>query len=163
MQLLLVLLGALALFWVVSALSRELTPDVRRRLLGGLAVLLVLVGVVLALRLGAHWLALAGAGVWTVLRRLVPWLVRLAPLGFKHWSARRRASGPHDHRAPGGPPASGMSRAEALEVLGLDEGASNAEVLQAYKRLIQQVHPDKPGGSQYLASKVNQAKSVLLA
>jgi preprotein translocase subunit Sec63 len=55
-----------------------------------------------------------------------------------------------------------MSRAEALDVLGLAEGASREDILDAYKRLIRKVHPDAPGGSGYLASKLNQAKQTLL-
>ena len=58
-------------------------------------------------------------------------------------------------------PASGMSRAEALSVLGLQEGASEEAIRAAHRRLMQQIHPDK-GGSNYLAAKINQAKDVLL-
>jgi hypothetical protein len=54
-----------------------------------------------------------------------------------------------------------MSRAEALKVLGLSEGASEDDIRAAHRRLILQNHPDK-GGSDYLASKVNEAKDVLL-
>lgn len=59
-------------------------------------------------------------------------------------------------RAPDG----SMSRREALEILGLDDSASAADVQQAHKKLMQRLHPDR-GGSNYLAAKVNQAKSVL--
>jgi len=55
-----------------------------------------------------------------------------------------------------------MTRAEALDVLGLKEGASLEEMQAAYKNLIKKVHPDAPGGSGYLASKLNQAKQTLL-
>jgi DnaJ-domain-containing protein 1 len=55
-----------------------------------------------------------------------------------------------------------MTRAEALEVLGLSEGASRKDVQAAYKALIRKVHPDAPGGSGYLATKLNQAKQTLL-
>ena len=55
-----------------------------------------------------------------------------------------------------------MTRAEALEVLGLAEGASREDILAAYKKLIRKVHPDAPGGSGYLASKLNQAKQTLV-
>lgn len=55
-----------------------------------------------------------------------------------------------------------MSREEALAVLELREGASKEEILKAYRDLMRKVHPDTPGGSTYLASKVNQAKRVLL-
>ena len=54
-----------------------------------------------------------------------------------------------------------MLRAEALSVLGLQEGANADDIRAAHRRLIQQTHPDK-GGSDYLAAKINQAKDVLL-
>jgi hypothetical protein len=59
------------------------------------------------------------------------------------------------------PPPSTMSRAEALRVLGLQEGATEEEIRAAHRRLIMQAHPDK-GGSDYLASKINEAKDILL-
>lgn len=54
-----------------------------------------------------------------------------------------------------------MSRREALEILGLDDNASPTDIQQAHKKLMQRLHPDR-GGSNYLAAKVNQAKSVLM-
>ena len=54
-----------------------------------------------------------------------------------------------------------MTRAEALDVLGLDDGASEQDIKDAHHRLIGGLHPDH-GGSTYLAAKINQAKDVLL-
>ena len=54
-----------------------------------------------------------------------------------------------------------MSKAEALEVLGLLPDATASEINEAHQRLMQIVHPDR-GGSQYFAVKVNQAKETLL-
>jgi len=51
---------------------------------------------------------------------------------------------------------------EAYDILGLEQGATKKEITQAHKSLMTQFHPDK-GGSNYLASKVNEAKRVLLA
>jgi hypothetical protein len=55
----------------------------------------------------------------------------------------------------------GLSRQEALEVLGLDAGADEAAIRAAHKRLLGLVHPDH-SGSAYLAKKVEQARDTLL-
>jgi hypothetical protein len=54
-----------------------------------------------------------------------------------------------------------MTRSEAFAVLGLAEGAGNAEIQAAHRRLIQRVHPDV-GGSADLAARINRAKDILL-
>jgi hypothetical protein len=54
-----------------------------------------------------------------------------------------------------------MSREEALEILGLDEGADEKTIKAAYHRLMANVHPDR-GGTSYLAAKINEAKDILL-
>ena len=55
----------------------------------------------------------------------------------------------------------GMSREEALKVLGLQEGASEEDVRAAHRKLMMQNHPDR-GGSDYIAAKINEARDVLL-
>jgi hypothetical protein len=83
---------------------------------------------------------------------------------FEAWLDRSKAGWREGwNAAPGGAaaPSAAMSRAEALAVLGLKEGASAEEVRAAHRRLMKEFHPDR-GGSDYLAAKINQAKDILL-
>jgi hypothetical protein len=71
----------------------------------------------------------------------------------------REAGKAHDHTAAGAGDA--MTRDEAFEILGLAPGATEAEIREAYRRLMLKIHPDV-GGSAYFAAKLNRARDVLL-
>lgn len=87
---------------------------------------------------------------------LEAWLERAHP----EWREQAGA-GTAGGRAAGRAPHGRMTPAEALEVLGLHEGATEAEIRSAHRRLMRAAHPDQ-GGSDWLAARLNEARDVLL-
>ncbi|KAA8495645.1 Mitochondrial import inner membrane translocase subunit TIM14-1 [Porphyridium purpureum] len=69
---------------------------------------------------------------------------------------------PRIPRAYQGPFEADMTRAEALKVLGIREGASRDAIRDSHRRLMRLNHPDT-GGSPALATKINEAKDFLLS
>lgn len=89
---------------------------------------------------------------------LLPLLILLLPY-LRPWL--RRLDGEQGHRPEREHPQAAMSRTQALEILGLEDGATPGEIRQAHRRLMQKLHPDV-GGSSFLATQVNRARAILL-
>ncbi|WP_075996225.1 DnaJ domain-containing protein [Salaquimonas pukyongi] len=86
---------------------------------------------------------------------LEAYLDRRMPLWREH-------ADPHGAEGERSAPASGtMTKQEAYQILGLEPGASPAEIRKAWRKLMKSVHPDS-GGTEFLAAKINAAKDVLL-
>ena len=142
------LLGAvvlLLLYMLAGSLRRLKASALRLALLAGLFAVAILAGVIFILS-GRYGLA-APAGA------LALWVMRAYLL-----ARQIRSSGQSAENKPRNAP---MSRAEALDILGLEEGASEADIEEAYKTLIMKNHPDQ-GGTDWLAARLNEARSVLL-
>ena len=89
-------------------------------------------------------------------------LVMLGPLIWS-WIGLAKPQGTPKSGTTRPPPwrSGAMSRAEAMEVLGVPANSSKADIQAAYIRLMQAAHPDR-GGSDWLAARINQARDVLL-
>jgi hypothetical protein len=74
------------------------------------------------------------------------------------WRDRVGAEPGAQHAAAG---SASMSAQEARDILGVAGSASRDEIVTAHRKLMLKLHPDR-GGSTYLATKVNQAKKLLL-
>lgn len=142
-------LGAIFVLFALLSLSASTGAAGKKRsidtLIGG-----VLVGaVVFALsRVGLGWVGIVLALLWSAARR---------------WSPSARGPAPAGEEPPRAGPARGkrMTREEALAVLGLTPGVSREQIRAQYRRLMKKVHPDQ-GGTTYLATRLNEAKDVLL-
>ena len=141
----LLLAACLGTAWWFSRQKTENAAHMVRIILGSGAVI---AGVIMSLR-GA--VVLGGP-------------IGLFGLGMLGQAVRRdrRQRGKNDgHRAPprGG---SGMSLAEAREILDVDASADADTIRQAHRRLMKKLHPDTGEGSAALARQVQEARDVLL-
>ncbi|MBV8091418.1 MAG: DnaJ domain-containing protein [Alphaproteobacteria bacterium] len=90
-------------------------------------------------------------------RLLEAYLDRLHP-NWREELAGERASGSTGGARPAG---ADMTVEEAYAILGLAPGADPEAIKEAHRRLMIKLHPDH-GGSDYLATKINRARDVLL-
>lgn len=163
LQSILLILLIIGGFWGYQKIKR-LDPKARRRMLlrsaiGGLVLMLIMMAVTGRM----HWLfALIGA--------LLPFMRGVLGIGMQFlplWLRRRQQQPGEGQRQTHNPaPQSAMDAKEAQDILGLKGDLSRGDITvdmvnDAHRRLIQKLHPDR-GGNDYLASRVNLARDLLL-
>ena len=87
-------------------------------------------------------------------------MIKLVVLGALALLAYRLVTNrwPWEPRRPGG---RSMARTQARVLLGVGETASREEIIDAHRRLVAQIHPDK-GGTSELVHEANSARDLLL-
>ncbi len=163
-RILLLLLPAMLIYLLMRGF-KKLRPEQYRvwsKRLGWILLALLLLILLGSGKLNAIF-ALIGVGI-AFLVRLIPVILNYAPQLHRLWQIFGKGPQSQNSQQQNAqrPVRNGrMSQAEALDVLGLKPGASRQEIIDAHRKLISRLHPDK-GGSDYLAAQINLAKSTLL-
>ena len=155
--LIVILLAFWALRWFLRSSPEKIAGYIRRIFY----VILVLVLLFFAAAGKLNWL-FALLGVFAaVLARFLPVLIRFAPDLHKLWYFFVASKQGDSRRSGYYKSTDQMNVDEAYEILGLKVGASKQEIINAHRKLMQKIHPDR-GGNDYLAAQINKAKEVLI-
>lgn len=159
LRLFLALVAVAGIMWYLAWYNRA-DPEARRRSLRTATLYGIGIGLLLLVVTGRiPWL-------FALFTAAVPWINRAMAArrlwsGFRQWERSGKGGNQSTRGAGARRPIESMTREEALEILGLAPNASRQEIVDAHRKLMSRVHPDK-GGSDYLAQSINQARKVLL-
>lgn len=148
----LLIIVVIAIILVIRQVNRQPVENKKKTLLkyGLYATAAILILLVATGR--AHWLAAA-------IGALLPFVQKVAALAFRFLpflnGLRQKQQSQHS------PTPIDVDVAKALQIFGLKSVSTEEEVIQRHRELMQKNHPDR-GGSDYLASQINEAKEVLL-
>ncbi len=151
--LLAVLLGALYLVrWFLTTPAETVAANIRKSLWLLLGLGLIFLAVTGKLNI---IFAFIGSAI-PLIARYMPHILRLLGIAkaIKSTGTEQKNNSPAHSTLL-------MNEQRALSILGLQKGASKNDIIEAHKRLMQKMHPDK-GGSEELAAQINHAKDTLL-
>lgn len=152
-------LAVLAGLYVLIKAYINRSPGQKNAILGRLAIAafcLILVGLVVTGRL--HILVALAAALFPLVKQLP----RLLPHLLDFLDRRKRGAESPEGTTSSRSPTGNLGVEEACQILGVSPQADRESVIEAHRRLIQKMHPDR-GGSAYLAARINEARDVLLA
>lgn len=154
---LLILAVLITLAFISFGRLQKMPPEQKRNALWqwGTGVFLALL-VFLVITGRMHWIGALLGALLPLLRGLFGLLMPLLP----YWLKRKQKE------APAQSSTATSHVQEALDILGLQGDFMNGEITtdminEAHRHLIQKLHPDR-GGNDYLASKINQARDLLI-
>jgi hypothetical protein len=147
---LILIVGLMFLSWLANAKPKIALKGV------AFVIMVFCIGLAALFMMTGRWgLSLPSfMGAWIAFQRYR--MVKGVWSSFKGWQGSTS-----QNEDQGRPRAGRMSKSEALEVLGLESGATETDIKQAHKKLMFKMHPDK-GGTPFFASQLNEAKDTLL-
>ena len=92
-----------------------------------------------------HWLGAILASLLAAIRFALPLLIRSLPFLQSLRQSQQQYQQQQNQQSNQKSAASNMTRAEALAILGLDDSATENDIIQAHRKLIQKLHPDRGG------------------
>jgi DnaJ family protein C protein 19 len=149
-----IILGTLlmsGIFWIRTIPAHRRGPAIFKLL----TLLLVAIIVILTVTGRLHWIGALLAG-FTLLYKKYSAGLKIATFMRKIFGNRDGGNQQH-----GSQKNHQLTRQDALKILGLEEGCTKEDIIQAHRKLMQKLHPDH-GGNSYLAAQVNEARAFLL-
>jgi len=158
---LIILLAIVAIALILwNKISRASGNERKKLIFWSIAGVIIAILAVLAVTGHLNVITAMIAGLVALLPRALQ-LIKYLPFISRLYQQGRQGQGAQQARTPPPQGSKAMSAEEAMQILGLKAGYSRDDVIQAHRRMMQKVHPDR-GGSDYLAAQINQAKETLL-
>ena len=104
---------------------------------------LIIITIALALSGRVSWIIATGAALIPVAKFIFLFLWRSLPF-IQMWMRSRRLK---ESKNTSSQKNNTLTESEALEILGLEPGSSDKELIQAHRELMQKIHPDRGGSN----------------